>query len=121
LHRGARRFVGEISRSVMGGGARFVRDRLLDTQLLALAEPGLSLVDAKDQGYGIAVMDEAAFFEQLRHCVDVVATTRRSCLYEATGGVDAQPLDVENGRRQKFGRERFRSQCVSPLMTSGGR
>lgn len=119
VDRRARRLVGEIGRSVPGGGARFVHDRLLDAQLFAVAEPGLSFMDAKDQGDGIAVMDEATLPEQLRHRIDVVPPARRSGLDEATGGMHAQPLHVENGRRQKFGRERFRSQYVSPLVASG--
>jgi hypothetical protein len=86
-----------------------------------MAEPGLSFMDAKDQGDGFAVMDEATFLEQLRHRIDVLPPACRSGLDETSGGMDAQPLDVENGRRQKFGRERFRSPCVSPLVASAGR
>jgi len=66
-------------------------------------------------------MGEATVLEQLRHRIDVLPSSRRPGLNEATGGMDAQPLDVENGRRQKLGRERFRSQCVSALVASGSR
>ena len=86
-----------------------------------MAEPDFAFVDAEDEGDGIAVMDEAALLEQIHHRVDVIPPARRPGLDQAAGGMDAQPLGVEDGRRLEFRRERFRRQSVGRLMALGGR
>ena len=108
--------VGAVDRCELG----FLGDVALDPQLLGMAEPDFAFVDAEDEGDGIAVMDEAALLEQIHHRVDVIPPARRPGLDQAAGGMDAQPLGVEDGRRLEFRRERFRRQSIGRLMALGG-
>ncbi len=102
------RCVGERVGAVERREPGFLGDVALDPQLLGMAEADFAFVDAEDEGDGIAVMDEAALLEQIHHGIDVIPPARRPRIDQAAGGMDAQPLGVEDGRRLEFRRERFR-------------